>query len=192
MKLLYFIFAVLIFFSCAEKVELAGKDIDHILFDQILMQDGTSYKLSFTDSTQVFYLVRHAEKDTMKTNPPLTSGGELRAKKLDQIFKKTRLDKIYSTMTIRTIMTVQEVSSAKGMKILPYDSGKLAEFSNQLLLDASDKSVFVVGHSNTTPKMYELLSGQECPVTIEESDFGYLFIVVKDGSITRDAFYVNY
>lgn len=181
-----------ILFSCQSEKLKSGKELDHILFDRIILTDDDPYVFEKNDSTRIFYLIRHAEKDTVKNDPALSEKGIKRSDRIDNIFKKTRIDEVYSTMTTRTLMTVQEVVAAKGLQIFPYDPQKLEEFSRTLLNDPKFQTVLVVGHSNTTPALFSLLSGQESPVTINEEDYGYLFVIIKDGSLTKDAFYLQF
>ena len=184
---------ILIFLSCKTEVNYSGMDIEGVLFDKILLENGHSIELPISDSLKTFYLIRHAEKDTTtKEDPALTTVGQARAKKVANLFKKSRIDKIYSTLYTRTIMTAQDLAYSKGMNIDPYDPRDLKGFADLLFKQEKDRNYLIVGHSNTTPELFSLLSGIDCPVEISESDYSYLFVVFKNGDQLVDTYYFNF
>tara|TARA_R110002167_G_scaffold342797_1_gene551642 strand:- start:3437 stop:3655 length:219 start_codon:yes stop_codon:yes gene_type:complete len=60
---------------------------------------------------------------------------------------------------------------------LTYNPSQLSEFAEQL---KSLNFVLVVGHSNTTPELLELMGGEA--IHMEESDYGVLYMLRKQGS----------
>lgn len=99
-----------------------------------------------------YYLIRHAEKDRTDANnrnPNLTEEGHKRAKNWSEYFKEIPLDEVYSTKYNRTMQTAQPTAESKGLTIKNYDPRTL--YNLQFETDTYNKSVLIVGHSNTTP-----------------------------------------
>ena len=120
------------------------------------------------------YLVRHAEKLNNSKNPTLTDCGTARAEQLANMLSKANITEIYSTSYQRTIQTAKPLAKLQRMAIQNYDPKHLEQF--YLLLKQKNENALVVGHSNTTPKLVELLAKQKvAPLT--EKDYQYLYQV---------------
>lgn len=122
------------------------------------------------------YLVRHAEKlKTSDKNPKLSFKGEVRAQALAERFMDVGLDVIYSTSYLRTEMTVAPLAKSKKMKVESYSlpADLLAKKISSL---HKGQTIFVVGHSNTVPKLIKAL-GVETAVEIQHDQYGDLFVV---------------
>jgi len=141
MRTIKLIPALLFFLLCFTKEHL------------IAQTDGESFTI---------YLIRHSEKDILSENqldPPLTSCGIERSEYLSSFFEDTNIKKVYSTNYLRTIKTAMPTALSKKVSIQYYDSNNLMLFSEQLL--NSKQNSLVVGHSNTTPILAGLLSGNK-------------------------------
>ena len=117
----------------------------------IAQTDGESFTI---------YLIRHSEKDILSENqldPPLTTCGIERSEYLSSFFEDTNIKKVYSTNYLRTIKTAMPTAMSKKVSIQYYDSNNLMLFSEQLL--NLKQNSLVVGHSNTTPILAGLLTG---------------------------------
>ena len=139
MRTIKLIPALLFFLLCFTK--------EHI----IAQTDGESFTI---------YLIRHSEKDILSENqldPPLTTCGIERSEYLSSFFEDTNIKKVYSTNYLRTIKTAMPTALSKKVSIQYYDSNNLMLFSEQLL--NSKQNSLVVGHSNTTPILAGLLTG---------------------------------
>ena len=139
MRTIKLILALLFFLLCFTKEHL------------IAQTDGESFTI---------YLVRHSEKDILSENqldPPLTTCGIERSEYLSSFFEDTNIKKVYSTNYLRTIKTAMPTALSKKVSIQYYDSNNLTLFSEQLL--NSKQNSLVVGHSNTTPILAGLLTG---------------------------------
>jgi len=123
-----------------------------------------------------FILVRHAEKDYGR-DPVLADKGVLRAGQLKEILKNTDLDAIFSTETNRTQLTAKPTAEDHKITVQPYNAGLLQDFSNRLKNNFKGKTVLVVGHSNTTPAMANLLSDSDRYPRFSELDYTNLYIV---------------
>ncbi len=151
--------------------------VSHIDNYKVVNVDGQEIVLDTTTYSKHIFLVRHAEKDSiLKDDPGLTAAGEARARALMKIFKKMRVDRIYSTMYSRTLLTASDLSNDKGVEILPYDPRDLEGFS-QTLKEEDFSSILVVGHSNTTPTLANLLMGNEELANFSEDDYDNLLLV---------------
>lgn len=123
-----------------------------------------------------FILIRHAEKDYGR-DPVLADLGVARAERLKEIMKNTDLDAIFSTQTNRTQLTAKPTAEDKNIVVQPYNAGLLEEFSNRLKKNFRGKTVLVVGHSNTTPAMANLLSDSDRYPRFSELDYTNMYVV---------------
>ncbi len=138
--------------------------------------------------TTTIILLRHAEKDTsapgstmMKADPVLSKAGEARAARLQEILSAYRPDKIYATRFIRTKSTVTPLAAKYKLDIQYYDPVELIAFSKSLL-EEKGKTIVVVGHSNTTPALVNLLINEKKYPSLDESVYGQFWIVtILDG-----------
>jgi broad specificity phosphatase PhoE len=129
---------------------------------------------SFAVDDYSIYLVRHAEKLMDVKNPALTACGATRAEQLADLLSKTGITSIYSTSYQRTMQTATPLSSLKNIAIKNYNPGQLEQFALQLR--QRKNNALVVGHSNTTPMLVELLTKQTV-AALTEQDYQYLYQV---------------
>lgn len=137
----------------------------------------------------VVILVRHAEKaDAPADDPPLTPEGVRRAKRLSEIAGQAGVNVVYSTQVRRTRDTAQATAGALGLTLKVRNvtratlDAHVAELAGELR--ASDgKTILVVGHSNTIPRIAGALTGKSIPDLEEATEFDALFVVVlhKEG-----------
>lgn len=120
------------------------------------------------------YLVRHAEKQTDSKNPPLTQCGKRRAKQLATLLGTANITSIYSTSYQRTMSTAAPLSNIKNIAIKNYNPRQLEQLS--LHLKQRKENSLIVGHSNTTPQLTQLLSGRKI-AGLDEEDFQMLYQV---------------
>ena len=142
-------------------------------------------------STNVFcyelILVRHFEKVAEVDNPGLTEAGHIRAENLAIMLDSFAISKIYSTDYNRTIQTALPVSTQKQLAINYYDPGNLKNFANNLL--SRQDNALIVGHSNTTPALINLLGGEA--KNIAETDYGEVFIIrIEAGEISQSSQFI--
>ena len=139
--------------------------------------------------TTTYILLRHAEKDTsaagsttMTADPPLAPKGELRAQNLLKVLEAYQPDVIYSTNYNRTRSTATPLSKKFNKEIQLYDPKALSAFAEQLL-HMQGKTIVVVGHSNTTPVLVNLLLKENGKYpNLDDSDYSHLWIVtITDG-----------
>ena len=123
------------------------------------------------------FLVRHAEKMTDQQDPDLTKAGYARSADLAKMLEWGEIDAVFSTNFKRTQATAALTVKGRGLELLAYDHKDLEGFSAMLKADYQGKTIVVVGHSNTTPKLAGLLEGTAVYGPFDESDYGNFVIV---------------
>ena len=140
--------------------------------------------------TTKYIIIRHAEKDTtladakmMASDPPLNSIGETRALSLVDKFKVHKINQIYSTNYIRTKTTAAPIAKAENLNIAIYDPRKLDTFATQLMSSENNgKTFLIVGHSNSSPKLVNLLIKKDQFKDLDESIYDtYWIVIIKNG-----------
>jgi 2,3-bisphosphoglycerate-dependent phosphoglycerate mutase len=124
------------------------------------------------------YLFRHAEKDTAGEDPALTAQGLERAMTLLGMIAEPDVNHLFSTDYRRTRQTIQPFTQAHGVPVKLYDPRTLDAFADSL--KTLQGVALVSGHSNTTPELVRLLSGQNVP-EIDEKEYDNLYIVTFTG-----------
>lgn len=147
----------------------------HILLKTSLLMVTFSLSwCSFAADNYSIYLVRHAEKVTDSKNPALTLCGKKRAEQLATLLSEADVKAIYSTDYQRTMQTARPLAKQQKLAVKNYNPRHLEQLALQLKQKQED--ALVVGHSNTTPMLVELLSNQTvAPLT--EQDYQYLYQV---------------
>lgn len=191
------VFIVLLAISCRQDVKnvsVNGKFIKEMYQNTIITRDSQQLVLPEDSIAKIYYLVRHAEKDTsIKDEPPLTPAGLERAARIADILKGTRIDAIYSTMTMRTMLTVDSLADIKAMKILPYDNKGLKQLLDDIKNSSDNNRVMIVGHGNTIPSITNTLAGRDVFTnTFEENEYDNFVIVVTSKSGKNEVYTLKY
>lgn len=118
------------------------------------------------------YLVRHAEKQKNVENPSLTRCGQQRAKQLASILAQVNISQVYSTRYQRTRQTATPTAKENNLAIQDYNPKYLAQLAIQL--QKRKQNTLVVGHSNTTPQLAELLVKEKI-APLSEDDYQQLY-----------------
>jgi probable phosphoglycerate mutase len=131
------------------------------------------------------YLVRHAEKETDGSrDPALTLVGSQRAADLALLLKSTKIQRIFSTDFTRTRKTAAPTAEMAGADIEIYDPMALEPFA-ELLLEL-ETNALVVGHSDTTPDLIELMGGDGGTPIVEAWEYDRVYLVqTAGGRVTR-------
>jgi broad specificity phosphatase PhoE len=130
----------------------------------------------------VVFLLRHAEKDTVATDPPLSTRGRERAVALARLMRKTRIAAIYATQYIRTQQTVRPLCDSLGLRstIMNVDRDSLEQdahtLSATILRFHRGDTVLVCGHSNTLPLIMRAF-GVGDTVSIADTEYDALFLL---------------
>lgn len=131
----------------------------------------------------VVYLVRHAEKEVgeaASADPPLTEAGVARAAELVRVLRAEGITHVFSTPFRRCTETARPLAGHFGLGIEEYDPHALEAFAERLR-SLPGRHV-VVGHSNTTPRLVELLGGEPGDAIDETLEHDRLYVVVLRGA----------
>ncbi len=125
--------------------------------------------------TTTYYFIRHSEKVDNSENPDLSEKGKLRAENWNKIFSETKFDAIYCTDFKRIIQTATPILNFRNLKPIIYNPKTidLEVFKSE----TKNKTVLVVGHSNSTPEFVNKLIKEKKYEKINETVFGNLYIV---------------
>jgi phosphohistidine phosphatase SixA len=131
------------------------------------------------------YLVRHAEKITDGSHDPrLTALGEERARNLAVMLRSAGIERIFSSDFERTRATAAPLASRLGLAVEIYDPKALESLAFKLL--KLEDNALVVGHSNTTPELTELMGGDGGEPIVEAWEYDRLYLLQTDnGRVTR-------
>ena len=130
------------------------------------------------DSTVIF-LVRHAEKGD-GPDPPLTETGQERAQTLAHMLGDSGIGQIHSTDYLRTRETAAPVAERLALEVRIYDPDRLEQLAGTLLREGGRH--LVVGHSNTTAELVELLGGSPGTPIREADEYDRLYLLTISGS----------
>lgn len=134
-----------------------------------------------------YYFIRHAEKlrdNPLDKDPDLTEKGILRAHKWQEVFKYLQLAEIYTTNFKRTIHTVTPTANLHQLTLTYYNPTTIQ--IEKFLVDTKNKTVLIVGHSNTIPQFVNSIIGKEQYEEIEDTNNSNLYIVyIKNGVISH-------
>jgi len=123
----------------------------------------------------VVFLVRHGEKVDADSDPELSDAGRERAALLAQTLSDVQLQHVHSSDYIRTRDTAGPTASAHGLEVQLYDPRDLPAIASRL--KEMGGRHLVVGHSNTTPALVELLGGDPRAEIDESAEYDRLYIV---------------
>ncbi|MBT8116184.1 MAG: histidine phosphatase family protein [Arenicella sp.] len=128
-----------------------------------------------------FYLIRHAEKELEKgDDPQLTQAGRNRVSMWVDTFSQLALDAVYSTDTTRTRDTAKPIALDHDLRVQFYDP-KVLDYE-AFIAKHRGQSVLIVGHSNTSPAFANRLLGSNHYPSLDESNYGSLYIVDISGA----------
>lgn len=123
-------------------------------------------------------LVRHAEKASGGgDDPELSEAGSRRAARLAEMLKGAGLTAVFSSDRKRTLLTARPAAAEAGVIVRQIAKGDPAATLAAIDAAPADAVVLVVGHSNTVPEILTRLGGPA--ITIDDADFGSLFVVVR-------------
>lgn len=131
--------------------------------------------IASADEATVVFLVRHAEKVDASRDPQLSMAGHQRAEALAVTLRDANIEQIHSSDYIRTRDTAAPLADLLNLPVQIYDAADLPAVAAALLQRGGRH--LVVGHSNTTPVLVELLGGDGGVPIKEESEYDRLYVV---------------
>ena len=126
------------------------------------------------------FVIRHLQKGE-GSDPSLTAEGQANAQRLAAMLKDKGIKAIFATPTRRAMETGQPLAKALGLTVTPYDPANVAALA--AAVKAAAGPVLIVGHSNTVPELVALFGGAR-PAPIDDDQYGTLFEVAPDGTVT--------
>lgn len=136
------------------------------------------------------FLVRHAEKTADKTDPALTVAGQVRARALADRLVGESIEHIHSSDYIRTRETAAPLAARLGLEIELYDPRDLPALAAKLKAEGGRH--LVVGHSNTTPPLVELLGGDGGTPIDEATEYDRLYIMTTGSDAPVKSYLTRY
>ena len=142
----------------------------------------------------IYYLVRHAEKDTsvagatmMQANPPLSEKGIQRSARLASLLEKENIDYIFSTKYLRTQSTAQPLATLIGKEIQFYEITKGTAFSDSIQqMPFLGKTLLIIGHSNTIPPLVNALIKTNKYQNLSDNEYGFIYKVIMESGQIKD------
>lgn len=129
------------------------------------------------DTATTFICLRHAETTGIGTDPALSTAGMARAEALRRILGNVSLDAVYSTDYNRTRQTAQPTAIDKLLSTTIYNPSNLGSFVDGVLASHRGGAVLVLGHSNTTPSLLNVLLGSTVYTNLPDAEYDNLFLV---------------
>jgi broad specificity phosphatase PhoE len=125
----------------------------------------------------VVFLVRHAEKavESMEYDSQLTEEGYRRAAALARTLADAEIGYVHSSDFIRTRNTAAPVADFFDLELELYDTSLLHDLADTIR--ARGGRHLVVGHSNTTPILVEILGGEPGVPIVEQIEYDRLYIL---------------
>ncbi len=140
------------------------------------LTDTVSLTEFIHDTAMTFILVRHAETTGSGSNPNLSADGLERAEELVRVLKNIGIDGVYSTDFNRTQQTALPVATDKSLSVNTYNPSALNGFADTVLENHHGQIVLVVGHSNTTPDLLNILTGTNDFSDLPETQYDNFFV----------------
>lgn len=190
---LFFIFSFAVFSCKVDPSALKGEKVKFIKKEIVYTESGKEIDLGGDSIKKVYYIIRHAEKDTQKIDPALSKIGNERKVRLNRIFKNSFLDAVYSTLTTRTIQTVDSVAQYKGLSYHIYTDANAKETFSEISKSSDVNKVLIVGHSNTVPPIANFLYGKKYFNSIfPETEYDNLLIIVEKQNGSKQIYELKY
>ena len=149
----------------------------------------------FTQTRKTIILVRHAEKDAaqaeMSGDPDLSAAGKERADRLAKIADKYRPGAVFSSDTKRTRQTADPTAKRRHLEVQIYDPQKHDELVKQIMASKT-KRFLIVGHSNTIPALANLLTGKELFKSLDDNEYGTIWVIRLCGNQVRKIQVLSY
>ena len=152
----------------------------------------TCFSINAAAQNKTIVLARHAEKsatgsaaDIAKGDPDLSTEGRERAERLAKAVKKYKPHEIFATDYKRTRQTAEPIAKLRGKEIQTYDPAKLADLVEKIMASKTDHYL-IVGHSNTTPALANLLMKKDVFKQLPDTEYGVFWVIrMKKGVVKK-------
>jgi broad specificity phosphatase PhoE len=159
-----------------------------MMFRLLAVSAALVFALSFASAAHaqtVVIIVRHAEKAaTPADDPPLTEAGRARAERLADIGEGAGVEAIFTTQVRRTRDTAAPLAARRNITPQVRNVSRetldahIQSLGKEILDKQKGKTVLVVGHSNTAPRIAAFLTGKTIPDLDDATEFDAIFVVV--------------
>jgi broad specificity phosphatase PhoE len=140
-------------------------------------------EVSAQRASTVVIVVRHADKDTVKTDPPLTAAGVVRANALAAALADAGVQAIITTELRRSRETARPLAEALRLTTttIPHgtDIARHAQAVAAAVRKLRGKTVLVVGHGETVGPIIQALGGPAIP-EVCGYEYSNLYTLVLD------------
>jgi len=186
LSLIFSLFACLFLASCGNygsPAQLKAAKVKSIDATTITLTNGDTFDIPHAEDTDYHTLVltRHAEKESGKKDPKLTSEGMRRAENLKDILLPLQPERCYTTHPARCVLTTMPLAKAIKSPNAHYEPTDYYSLFETIIQKHKTKKALVVGHSNTIPEMLNLLIGEKKYEEFDESEYSRLFLVMTKG-----------
>jgi broad specificity phosphatase PhoE len=135
-----------------------------------------------TANSTTVIVIRHAEKEAGSlADPQLSAAGEARAALLERMFGDAkgpgRLDAIYTSAALRSRLTAAPLAAQLGIVPIVAPADDSQGLAHRVLREHSGGRVLIVGHIDTVPKIVSELAGESGIPSIDEHDYGVMYVV---------------
>jgi len=132
---------------------------------------------------EAVFIVRHAEKDTVRNDPGLTGVGTERAERLAEMLSSSAIQAIYTSQSARTRQTALPLAGRLNIEptVISVTSQGTQSHVDSLIAAIRKhhprKRVLIVSHSNIIHRIVAGFGGDGVE-EISEHDYGNLFVLV--------------
>ncbi len=180
------LFACLFLASCSNfgtPEQLKSANVKSISANKIILSNGETFDIPHAgdDDYHALVLTRHAEKESSKKDPKLTTAGQARANKLKDILLPMQPERCYTTSVSRSVLTTMPLAKAIKSPNAHYQPTDYYSLFDRIIKEHKTKKALIVGHSNTIPEMLNLLAGEKRYEEFDESEYSRLFLVMTRG-----------
>jgi phosphohistidine phosphatase SixA len=126
---------------------------------------------------EAVYVVRHAERADASADSPLSAEGEARAGRLAAWLHDAGITHIFVTDRRRTSQTAAPLAGALKLTPTVLAATDTSTLVARVQAAGPHDRLLIVGHSNTVPEVLRAL-GTATPITISDSEYDNLFVVV--------------
>lgn len=160
-----------------------------IVWSGLLLSVCFVFSVPIRAQEKTIILVRHVEKDTAPTadkrDPEMSDTGRERALRLVRSTKKYKFDEIFSTDFRRTRGTAEPTAAKRKKSVQTYDASKQQELVEKIMASKNDKFL-VVGHSNTIPRLANLIAKKEVFRDLPDTEYSVIWVVkMKKGVVEK-------
>ncbi|MCC6170614.1 MAG: histidine phosphatase family protein [Gammaproteobacteria bacterium] len=154
-----------------------------VLFAGAVLFVGARLALTYLNDVSTVVVLRHAEKAASPAgDPALTEEGRARAERLAQMFGDAAADLgavrlVISSDARRARETAAPLAARLGLAVRVLPAADVDAVVQTVHREGRGLTSLVVGHADTVPRLIAALGDGPAQVTVEEGDYGSIFIV---------------